>query len=133
MQQYGSLQEALNAHKIPVVNHDRIRRITESIGIAEYWGTTGYIKAVRSGDGPDLNIAYGFTNGFTSRDEAEQAAGTRENGAEVWESDRVGTWGVDHPERGHRNQASGNSTTERDYGTCDLCFTARSASGDCAC
>ncbi|WP_159599923.1 hypothetical protein [Agromyces humi] len=128
---YSSLNEALQAHGIPVENHRFIQAITEQVGIAEYFGTSSYIKAVRQGAGPALNISYGWTNGFRSEEEARRAAG---EGANIWPSQRgKGQWGVGHPEHGSGSGGGAPAKVKRDYGVCEVCFTAYSANGSCLC
>lgn len=127
-----TLSEALQSHAIPLENHAFIRKFTDAIGIAEYTLTTAYIKARRRGPGPDLNIAYGWSNGFTSEEEARHAAGAD---ARVWRSGRAtGLWGVSHPEHkiGHRGGGKSRPPV-REYGTCSTCFTRYAANGTCLC
>ena len=129
---YASLAEALREHGIPLENHVFIRTFTDAVGIDAYYGTTSYIKAIRSGTGPDLNIAYGWSNGFISQEEARAVAGPH---AQAWPSSR-GTeqWGVSHPvHRGHDSSGRGTTAHDRDYGTCLRCFTRRAANGTCLC
>lgn len=54
------------------------------IGVTAHYGRSGYIKAVRSGIGPDLDIA----------------------GANLW--------GVDHPVHGHASSGGWNSKKTRE-------------------
>ena len=131
LEPFDSLDDAMRVMGIPLENHRFIRQFTAAIGIAGYFRTSSYIKAVRSEEGPALQIAFGFTNGFVSRDEAVAASG---NG-EPWPSARgTGLWGLWHPVHGHENQTSSpHRGLERDYGTCPKCFTSYSASGSCLC
>lgn len=89
---FASLSDALREHGIPLENHSFIRRFTDAIGIEAYFGTTEYIKAVRTGAGPDLNIAYGWSNGFVSEEEARLATGDT---TQVWTSSRATGLGGD--------------------------------------
>ncbi len=129
---FASLSDALREHGIPLENHSFIRQFTDAIGIEAYFGTTEYIKAVRTGAGPDLNIAYGWSNGFVSEEEARLATGDT---TQVWTSSRAtGLWGVTHPMHGSGNGGGPESTSgRRDYGTCPTCFTKFAANGSCPC
>lgn len=134
MKTYASLQAGLNDQGIPVGNEAFIRHITEVIGISHYEGTSTYVNAIRTDGGPFLRIAYGFTNGFVSREEAELAAGSATNGAEVWPSRaRKGLWGVTHPIHGTSGGGGKRKPGERDYGYCVECNTAITAAGTCLC
>ena len=93
------LHGALSKARIPLENHEFVRRITTAIGIAEYRAmavdsSKPYVLATRKDGQAALHIHYGFTNGFTSEDEAVRAAGL---GVERQESSRKGTWYVVHP------------------------------------
>ena len=128
---FDSLEQALAAHKIPLENYAVIRRFTDAIGISGFYGTSSYIKAVRRGVGPALNINYGWTNGFVSREEAVAAAGD----VEVWTSSRgTGQWGITHPVHGSPSSGGGGAAAkDRDYGTCERCFMKFTSAGNCLC
>lgn len=126
---YSGLDEALFEKRIPFENHALIRSFVADIGIADYFETTSYIKAVRAGGGPDLRIAYGWSNGFTE-DEVRSLVGADS----IWRSDsRQGLWGVAHPVSGGTRGGGGSPGDRRDYGTCPQCFIAFSANGTCGC
>ncbi len=73
-----SLTGALAKARIPSENHEFIRRITSAIGIAEYCtmenSSQTYIRAKRRDGLADLHIYYGYTNGFTSKEELVRAS-----------------------------------------------------------
>lgn len=76
-ERFDSLSDALRERGVPLENWDVIRRVTDRIGIDSYHPGSGCFRAVRRDCGPDLNIGYGWTNGFTSYDEATEASGGR--------------------------------------------------------
>jgi len=127
-----SLHGALSKARVPVENDEFIRRITAAIGIAEYRAmavdsSKPYVLATRKDGQADLHIHYGFTNGFTSDDEAVRAAGL---GVERQQSSQKGTWYVAHPltkvaPRGERSQ------DVRRQGRMCACGMQRSVSGVC--
>lgn len=125
---YEALDNALAAHQIPLENHSLIRQFCESVGIERYEDRSGYIKGVRSGHGPALQIHYGWTNGFLSEEEARAACGD----APCWASGR-GTelWGVTHPVHRIGQGGGGPVRPERHYGTCLAHNIALPASGIC--
>jgi hypothetical protein len=131
VKKYESLEDALARFGIPQPNRPFVRKFVEAIGIAEFYETTGYIKAVRIAAGPDLHIASGWSNGFVSEAEILGVLGD----VSRWGDDeRPRVWGVGHPENriGHGGGGPASSK-ERDYGTCVACFTAFSANGMCGC
>lgn len=122
---YASLDEALAEREMPKGNYALIHKVCDNLGIVRFEGRASYIKAVRPDGGRALNITHGWTNGFTSEDEARRATG----GAKVWPSDRGrGLWGVHHPMYNQRSEKSG---AVRQYETCPKCFLVMSASGVC--
>jgi hypothetical protein len=131
LKQYSSLDDALTQSGVPHANRALIHRFVEGIGIAAYYETTGYIKAVRSDGGPDLRIASGWSNGFVSEAEICDVLGD----VDRWLSDeRVGLWGVSHPENKIGNGGGGpNSESVRSYGMCSICFLDLPATGQCNC
>ena len=125
---YASLDQALMEHRIPLKNHDVIRRATALVGIDRYTGTVSYIKAHRRDGGPTLQIASGYTNGFVSREEAEAVTAV-----DVWPSGRKGLWGFTHPVHGNQSTGGTPRSKVRDYGTCEVCWMAFTAAGTCGC
>lgn len=133
--EYASLSEALRAMKVPLENHRLIERFTSAIGIATYYGTSGYIGAERLEGGPSLHIASGYTNGFISEPELLDAVG--DYVGDHWTSER-GThqWGVTHPRSGvggGGGRGGDGRHSARDYGTCPACTILIAANGTCGC
>lgn len=145
---YRNLAEALRAHRIDSQNHEFIASVTDVIGISAFIDRGRYIEAVRSGDGAALHIGKTYTNGFTQDEQIVVGATT----LRLRESEgRAPYFYVTHPSefrpieqkssssRAPRKTISAVSapratkTNERDYGTCDVCFMVRTASGKCSC
>ncbi len=125
---FTSLASAMAAKEYPPENYALIARFCEYIGIERYEDRGGYIKAVRPGGGPALEIHYGWTSGF--RSEAEVAAAV-DGDAPYWTSDRgTALWGIEHPinNLGH---GGGPATKVPDYGTCPVHWMKLPPSGDC--
>jgi len=127
-----ALTTLLTRRRVPLENHAAIAAACGAIGISSLRETSGYIVASRSAPGPDLRIYSGWTEGFTSADEAqalEPNAGVEADG------DRPGLFYAKH--RANRIGQGGaggvRSSAEADYGTCPICFLRFSASGACAC
>ncbi|MEZ0358916.1 hypothetical protein [Mycobacterium sp. SA01] len=133
---HESLLSALSQARIPVGNHDFIRRLTSAIGIDGYRvkgveSSKPYVLAVRRDALADLHIYYGYTTGFISEEEIIQVLG----GGVVREpSSRTGTWYVAHPineirPRGDSSRDSRRKTTQFCYcgielpltGVCEYC------------
>lgn len=145
---YRNLTEALRAHRIDAQNHEYITAITDAVGISSFIDRGRYIEAIRDGEGEALHIGKTYTNGFTE-DEQVVVGGTvlRLRPSEG----RAPLFYVSHPSefrpidqksspaRAARKPISAVSapratkTNERDYGTCDVCFMVRTASGKCSC
>ena len=127
--QFDSLNDALRVVRIPIENHRFIQRWVDSVGIGSFFERGSYIRAVRRGAGPALEIHSGYTNGFVSEEEVVQALGDER----MWPSNRgTGQWGVTHPKAGHARNGVPKGT-HPDYGTCPECFVAFSAAGTCSC
>jgi len=127
---YRSLATALGERMIPIENHGLITAATERIGIELYLETSSYIRAVRTGGGPDIRIAWGWTNGFRSEEEVLATVGD----VQRWRSGRKGLWGITHPV--NRAWSSANLSTrhvQRDYAICPRCTLMLAANGTCAC
>ena len=101
----ASLDAALEAAGIPLGNRHFVRQVAQMVDISSYIVTRKYIKAVRTGGGPALHIAKGWTNGFVTKQEAERASGGR---VVVYQSDRPGLWGVEHPRNWIRSRHGGS-------------------------
>lgn len=145
---YRNLTDALRAHRIDPQNHEYITAITDAIGIFSFIDRGRYIEAIRSDDGAPLHIGKTYTNGFTEHEQVV-VGGTvlRLRPSEG----RAPYFYVSHPSefrpiasssspaRASRKASSTVSaarptkTIERDYGTCDVCFMVRNASGGCSC
>jgi len=127
---YASLTEALAAYQVPVENHAIVKRICAHLGIERFVeGPANYFKAVRPDGDLDLHIAYGFTNGFASEEEARAAAG---EGAALSPSSRgKGRWYAEHPTNQIGDQGGGAAKKQRDFGQCSVCQMALPASGEC--
>jgi hypothetical protein len=101
----ASLDAALEAAGIPLGNRYFVRQVAEMVDISSYILTRKYIKAVRAGSGPSLRIAKGWSDGFVTKQEAERASGGR---VLVYQSDRPGLWGVEHPRNWIRSRHGGS-------------------------
>ncbi|GAA4513872.1 hypothetical protein [Brevibacterium yomogidense] len=124
--QFASLADATQEFAIPHENDAVIREVTTHVGIAAYRPARTFITAERAGDGPDLHIAYGWTNGFTDEDEARSALGDlASEDAPPWQSEsRIGLWGITHPvSSGYKSHSHETRTVERQRRICDTCFT----------
>lgn len=121
---YVDLEDALEDKKIPLENRAIIRAFVASIGCARFEATTSYIKATRSHGGPDLNIAYRWTTGFATREEAEAPGGVG-----VWPWGR--RWGITHPV--HKTHEGGGASpappTSKRF--CPTCHMELPLSGGC--
>lgn len=126
-----SVDVAIEAFGIDLDNRDFVRQVCRHIGIRQFTVGESWIKAERTGGGPALNIAPGWTNGFTSQHEALEASG---GASEVW-LDRArakSIWGVSHPKNWiHDGSGARTSKAVRDYGTCPTCGYALPATGVC--
>ncbi len=130
---YPSLDAMLQQRRIPMENHATIRQVMQHLGITRFTERASYAKAHRPDGGPVIRVASGWVGGFTSREEAEAAAGDRPY-RDVWPSGRKNLWGMTLPASG------GSSTTglrrkrdERDYGTCPTCTMKFTPAGTCLC
>lgn len=127
--EFTSLLDAMNRMRIPVANHAAITQLTESIGAQRYRLTSAYIVAERPGSGPALHIAFGYTNGFASKEEASRATGGI---LEVWPSKaRPKTWGVSHPENKTRTARQRARAKDQDRRTCPNCHLQMPRTGEC--
>lgn len=129
------LETMLRTSGAPEVNIAVISQIASHLGIEVPERKVGYLKLRRTDNpaGPALNVHWGWTNGFRSRNEVEEALGplrTALGPDDIWESSRG--WGISHPENGGGRIATAN-TTVHDYGTCSDCNWTRAANGSCGC
>jgi hypothetical protein len=123
--QYADLEDALEQKHIPLENRPIIRAFVAAIGCFRFEETTSYIKATRIKPGPQLEIAYGWTDGFETREEAEAAGGVA-----VWPIGR--RWGIDHPVNrgtGDRSKRSLAPVTSGKF--CPTCHLELTATGEC--
>jgi hypothetical protein len=124
---YDSLEQVFQDRRIPLENQAIIRELTQAIGIEAFYDRGTYVKAVRSGPGKPLNIAYGWTNGFDSEEEVIQAVGD----VDRWVSGRaIGMWGLWHPVHGGPS-GGGAKSSRPDPGVCPTCTMELPSSGRC--
>lgn len=126
-----SLVAALTKTRIPVSNHDFIRRFTAAVGIDSFRAVERadrpYVIAKRRNNLPDLHIYYGYTTGFTSEDEIVRVAGADAGRAP---SSRTGTWYVKHPTNQVRPSGRRVRHTRQEAGFC-ACGMQLSLTGAC--
>jgi len=127
-----SLLAALSKARIPAENHNFIRQFTAAAHIVSYRAvehtSQPYVIAGRRGGLPDLHIYYGYTNGFTSKEEVVQLAGP---GAPSRPSSRKGTWYVEYPVTKVRPAGERVRNVRREGGMCE-CGMQLSVTGVCA-
>ncbi|MFV1362575.1 hypothetical protein AAHH97_03785 [Mycolicibacterium elephantis] len=127
-----SLFAALSKAHVPVENHEFIRQLMAAVGIAAYRAVErsdrSYVVATRRDGLPDLHIYYGYTNGFTSKEEIVRAAGP---GVSCAPSSRKGTWYVAHPVTKVHLGGERARNVRREGGMCD-CGMQLSVTGVCA-
>lgn len=126
-----SLIAAMASARIPIENHQFIRRFTAAIGITEFEAVVRtnkpYVIAKR-GDGlPDLHIYHGYTTGFSTEQELVAVA---DGGAEHGPSSRKGTWYVEHPENRVRPGSKRSADVRREGKFCG-CGMQLSLTGVC--
>lgn len=115
--QFESIDEALEVRRIPLANRPMIRAFVAAIGCSRFEETTSYIKVTRRDGGPTLQVAYGWSSGFASREEAEMTGA-----ADVWESKRQGLFGVTHPVHKYGGSRSGARSPETSGRMCPSCY-----------
>jgi len=135
---YPTLDAAFEALGTPQANRGMIRQFTSALGITAFIERSGHIRAERSDGLLALEIHYGYTNGFQSRDEIMGAMGdliSLLGHEDVWPSQRArDTWGLTHPVNGlGKADSTKGSGQERDYGTCHRCNHRHAANGTCEC
>lgn len=130
--QSDSLIAALMKARVPAENHDFIRKFTTAIGIADFRAVERtdkpYVIAVRRDGLPDLHIFYGYTTGFTSKEEIFAVAG---GGVGCAPSSRKGTWYVMHPINQVRPSGKRSQSVTREAKMCD-CGMQLSVTGVCS-
>jgi hypothetical protein len=130
-QQPESLVAAMAKARIPIENHQFIRRITTAIGITEYQAVVRankpYVIAKRRDGLPDLHIYHGYTTGFTTE---QEIAGVADGGAPHGPSARKGTWYVEHPENRVRSASKRSGDVRREGSFCS-CGMQLSLTGVC--
>ncbi len=126
-----SLIAALSKARIPVENHEFIKRLCGAIGIVDYRvvdkSDKPYVVATRRGGLRDLHIYYGYTTGFTTEDEIVCAVG---EGAERGTNLSKGTWYVVHPVNQVRAGGQRGHDVRREGGRC-ACGMQLSVTGVC--
>ncbi|WIB65703.1 hypothetical protein [Curtobacterium sp. MCBD17_040] len=123
---YASIDDALRERRLPLENHLLIKSFVHNLGVTHLYETTTYIRGVRPG-GPDLQIASGWSNGFTE-EEVQRFAGDAES---IWlNDDRDPLWGLTHPQHGG-HAATSRAQRVRDGGHCELCGWGLAMSGAC--
>jgi len=125
-----SLTAALSKARIPSANHGFIRDFTNAVGIADYQvveASKTYIRATRRDGLPDLHIYYGYTTGFTAKEElvgiAEGAIRAPKSPADPW-------W-VEHPENKVYVGSTRSADVRREAAFCD-CGMQKSVTGVCS-
>ncbi len=127
-----SLISALSSARIPVENHEFIRRFTSAIGIRNFRAVISedkpHVVASRLDGLPDLRIYYGYTTGFSSDEEIVEAIG---GGADRGPSSRNGFWYVAHPTNQVYSGAERAKDKRREGAFCS-CGMQLSVTGVCA-
>lgn len=148
---YRNLVEALRAHRIDTQNHEFISAIVDAVGIASFIDRGRYIEAIRRDGGTALHIGKTYTNGFAEDEQVVVgAAPLRLRASEgrapffyathpsefrplVSTSAPSRTPRAASPRVAEQRAPRAPKLLERDYGSCDVCFMVRTASGKCSC
>lgn len=127
--QYLGLADALRQKGATIANTAFITSLMTRIDADAYFERSSYIRAVRRSGGPDLHIAFGFTNGFRTREEIVEAVGE----CDIWSSKRIaGTWGVTHPDnKMHGAHGARKNQGGREATACTVCGMLMPLSGVC--
>jgi hypothetical protein len=127
-----SLISALNQVRVPLGNHNLIRKIIDGIGITSFWANVEaskpHVVATRSDGGLDLYIYYGYTTRFASEGEIVRILGpgvTRSPSTSP-----KGTWWVTHPVNSVYDGSERTKKTHREAGFC-ACGMQLSLAGAC--
>jgi hypothetical protein len=130
-QEPDSLIAALAKARIPIENHQFIRRLTAAVGITEYHAVVRsskpYVIAKRRDGLPDLHIYHGYTTGFTTE---QELVAVTDSAAERGPSSRKGTWYVEHPANRVRPGAKRSADVRREGKFCS-CGMQLSLTGVC--
>lgn len=127
----SSLIAELSRARIPIENHEFIRRFTAAIGVVTYRAVEAsepYVQAERRDGGPDLRIYWGYTTGFLTEEEVVRVAGP---GVERQPSSRKGTWYLAHPTNQVRARGERARDVRRKAVKCQ-CGMELSLTGVCA-
>ncbi|AYE99306.1 hypothetical protein C0J29_30510 (plasmid) [Mycobacterium paragordonae] len=128
-----SLLSALTKAKITSENHPFIRRLTDAVGISGYRAVERsdkpYVIATRRDGLRDLHIYWGYTTGFTTKEEAVRVAGGV--GTVGSSSSPKGTWYVTHPVNKVYSGAERSRTVRREAGLCPSCRQQLPVTGVC--
>ncbi|WIE81500.1 hypothetical protein [Curtobacterium sp. MCSS17_016] len=104
--------------RVPLANRPTVSSILDHIAVSAFHPTDLYVRADRTDGQPPLRIASGWVNGFTDRDEAVAAGGSR---LEVWPSrERAPLWGLWMPENSRRDGGS-NGPRRAEQQPCPTC------------
>lgn len=120
--QYADLEDALEKKNIPRANRPLIRAFVAAIGCSRFDERDSYIKATRIKPGPPLLIAYGWSSGFATEQEAEAAGGVK-----VWKTGL--RWGIDHPVSKDTGPRKREPVTSDKF--CTTCNEGLSLTGEC--
>lgn len=127
-----SLLSALTKAQITSENHQFIRRLTETVGIASYrvvGGDKPYIAATRRDGLRDLHIYWGYTAGFPSENDARRASS---GAGDVAPSSTVkSTWYVTHPVNRVHSVGERTKRIQREAGLCGSCSEQLPLTGVC--
>lgn len=93
---FQSLKHALLAFGVPTENHALVEQVCERIGVSRWLPYSDHFRAVRTSEGPDLRVHWGWTEGFVNEEEVLMATDGR------WtyvQSDHLGAgmYYVEHP------------------------------------
>lgn len=118
-----------------------VRQIALRAGVIACEVKSSYIKALREDGMHPLHISKRSTEWFGSQAEAVSASDLPDRVRNKTHGDGMVNWAVDHPvlraARGAEVRAATVSSSRvveaRDYGTCEVCWQARTPSGSCGC
>lgn len=125
---FGTVAAAHAATPYPPQNRATLEAIAHNLDLVTFTLRSGYIRADRRHGGPRIQMASGWVDGFTSREEAEAAVDGLT--ADFWETDRPGLWGCTLPMHGNACQG-GSRAAEKPLMTCPVHHVALPATGVC--